>query len=107
MVYMVNTGDLGNASSEIWRVLGVAFSDKLSPLVTIFKAVGIAILVYIIFLIIRALFRWKSAIDIGKIAKNVEEINDKLDLLLGKKRIEIKEEKEKTEKIKKEKKGKK
>ena len=98
---MANAGALGNASSEIWNALGVVFADKLSPLVTIFKAVGIAILVYIIFLIIRALFKWKSAIDIGKISKNVEEINDKLDILTKGKSIE------KTEKIKKEKKGKK
>lgn len=103
---MANAGALGNVSSEIWNALGVVFSDKLSPLVTIFKAVGIAILVYIIFLIIRALFRWKSAIDIGKIAKNVEEINEKLDLLLSKRSAKIELKNEKTEKIKKEKKKK-
>ena len=100
MVYMVNAGALGNASSEIWQALGVVFADKLSPLIIIFKAVGIAILVYIIFLIIRALFRWKSTLDIGKIAKNVEEINEKLDILTKGKSTE------KTEKIKKEKKKK-
>lgn len=88
---MANAGALGNASSEVWNALGVIFSDKLSPLVTIFKAVGIAILIYLIFLIIRALFRWKSAIDIGKIAKNVEEINKKLDLLLEKRKTDIKD----------------
>ena len=50
----------------------------------------------------------KSAIDIGKIAKNVGEINDKLDLLLGKRsaKIELKEEKTEDKKIKKEKKKK-
>lgn len=103
---MVNAGALGNASSEVWNALGVVFSDKISPLIVILKAVGIAVLVYIIFLIIRALFRWKSTFDIGKIAKNVGEINEKLDLILGKKSAKIELKDEKTEKIKKEKKKK-
>lgn len=106
---MVN-GVIGNVSetaSDFIGSLQPAVIAKLAPLITIFKAVGIAILVYIIFLIIRALFRWKSALDIGKIAKNVEEINEKLDLLLSKRSAKIELKDEKTEKIKKEKKGKK
>ncbi len=101
---MVDTNSLVNMS-DITSGLWQSMQPSLAPLITIFKAIGIAILVYIIFLIIRALFRWKSAIDIGKIAKNVEEINNKLDLLLGKRSAKI-EEKTNDKKIKKEKKKK-
>ena len=58
--------------------------DKLSPLVTIFKALGIVLIVYFIFLILKALFSWKSASRVRRIAKNLEEINEKMDVLISK-----------------------
>jgi hypothetical protein len=64
--------------------LNHAVMDSISPLATIFKIVGIALLAYILFLIIRGLFRWKTASDIGRISRNVEEINKKMDALIGK-----------------------
>ena len=58
------------------------FSD--SFLITIFKIIGVVLLFYIILLIIKALFKWKTSFDIGKIAENVEEINEKLDIFINK-----------------------
>lgn len=83
---VLNASDV---ASNLWESMKPLLLDKVSPLVTIFKAVGIAILIYVAFLIIRALFRWKSTVNIGKISKNVQDINNKLDLLIGKNKKEI------------------
>ena len=72
-------------TTEFIKGISPAILDKLSPLITIFKAVGIALLIYIIFLILKALFSWRASHRIKKIAKNVEEINEKMDVLIGKK----------------------
>lgn len=68
--------------TELVEGLSPALLDKFSPLITIFKAVGILLFVYIIFLILKALFTWKSAYRLKKISKNVEQINEKLDILV-------------------------
>jgi len=59
-------------------------SSSMGPLITIFKVVGIALLIYIIFLLIKALFRWNTMHKISKISKNVSQINEKLDILITK-----------------------
>ena len=56
----------------------------ISQLITIGKAVGIAVLIYIIFLIIRSITQILYSIRFKKVAKNVEEINHKMDILIGK-----------------------
>lgn len=90
--------------SEIAGSLNKSLLDAISPLVTIFKIVGIALLVYIIFLILRAFFKWKSAVNISKISKDVEEINKKMSLLiekindLNKKTVEKESKQEKNDK---------
>ena len=58
--------------------------SSLGPLITIFKAVGIALLIYLIFLILKALFRWRTMSKVSKISKHVSEINDKLDIIVKK-----------------------
>ncbi len=79
--------------------LNQALMDSISPLVTVFKFVGIALLVYIIFLILKALFRWKTMSKIAKMAKNVEQINEKMDVLIDRiDRLEKKEPKKEKKK---------
>ncbi len=73
--------------TELTNELSGFILDKFSPLVTIFKILGVVIIIYVIFLIIKALFRWKTAWDIGKIARNVEEINSKMDMLIEKPKL--------------------
>jgi len=79
--------------------------QSIEPLITIFEIVGIAILVYIIFLILRALFRWRTMRKVVKMAKHVEQIDHKMDVLIEKiDKINVKEKeaiKIKKEKIKK------
>ncbi len=70
-------------TTELTKELSGYVLDKLSPLITIFKILGVVVLIYVIFLIIKALFRLKTAYNIGKIARNVEEINGKLDMLIA------------------------
>jgi len=102
---MANGMDLLNMS-ELSGEISEKVISSISPLVTIFKVVGIAVLVYVIFLIIKALFRWRTMSKIGKISKNVEQINRKLDILI-KRKSELKESKGKLEEKIKKKKGKK
>jgi len=80
---MVNGVDLTNVS-ELSAEASEYLLDKISPLITIFEIVGIAILVYILFLIIRALFRWKTMSKVRNISKNVSQINKKLDIIIKK-----------------------
>ncbi len=75
----INTTELGD---EVINKVMPLVLDKLSPLITLFKVVGIAILVYILFLIIKTLFKLRTSFKISKIAKNVEQINKKLDILI-------------------------
>lgn len=76
------TGDAIVNSTDLWNSLEPVILGHLSPLITIFKAVGIAILVYIIFLIVKALFMWRTNNKIMGIAGNVVEMNKKLDKLI-------------------------
>jgi len=55
------------------------------------KVLGIVVIIYIIFLIIRTFFQIRSARRIGKMAENIEDIKKKVDILvLGKKKKEKK-----------------
>ena len=80
---MAEVANLINAT-DLLNNLESSILDKLAPLMTIFKAVGIAILVYVLFLIIRALFKWRTMHKVVKIAKSVEEISQKLDIISAK-----------------------
>ncbi len=91
------TETVGNAPSDLLEILEPLIAKQLGPLMTIFKAVGIAVLVYVIFLIIRAIFRWRSTSKIVKISKDVSEINQKLDILISSRKSKsIEPEKNKT-----------
>ena len=57
-----------------------------SILVTIAKAIGVLVLIYISFLIVKAFIGIKSASRLKRIADSVESIDKKLDLLVGKRK---------------------
>ena len=50
------------------------------------KAIGIVVLVYLGILILKAIIQTWQARNFKRLVKNVEEINQKLDILVGKKR---------------------
>ena len=77
----------GNISSEIIKNVVSGLSPQFAPIIGILKAVGIIVLIYLVILIVKAILNIRTGFKIGKIAKNVEEINQKLDILTkGKKK---------------------
>jgi len=64
----------------------IANIPGVSTLVKISQAVGIVILIYFIFLIIRAITQINTSRRFKKLVKSVEEINKKLDVLIDKKK---------------------
>jgi hypothetical protein len=46
------------------------------------KVLGVVVIIYILFLIVRTFFQIRSARKIRKMAENIEEINKKMDILL-------------------------
>jgi len=99
---LINTSAL---TQGVVKQILPSITDSLSPLIFIFKAVGIALLIYILFLILKALFSWRSAHRLKKIVKNLEKINDKLDIIISKNisknKKDLEDELEKPEKSKK------
>lgn len=91
-----------NASlKDILANLPSELISKVAGLITILKAAGIIFICYIIFKIIKGIFDIKRNIKITKTYEKVNEIDRKLNLLLGKKGI--KENKEIDKKSKKQK----
>jgi len=80
-------------ASEIIEVITPALAEKIAPLITIFKAVGIAFIVYVIYLMVKMVLGWKNQKRIKRIEKKVNEIEKKLDLVLNKKIKKIKKRK--------------
>jgi len=74
-----------NASGLVDQVIPVLM-DKLGPFVTIFKAVGIVVLVYIAYLIYRSVVRVADRKRLKRIEKKVFEIDRKLSKLIDKKK---------------------
>jgi ABC-type anion transport system duplicated permease subunit len=62
----------------------------IGKLIEIGKAIGIAVLVYITFLIVKTITQILYSLRIKKLTKNVEEINKKMDLLIGSKIKKVK-----------------
>ena len=73
----VNIQDLLNGSS-----LTPALSSVFGPLIPYIQAIGIAVIVYVIFLIIKSFISIRAALRDKKMAKDISEINEKLGLLL-------------------------
>jgi hypothetical protein len=93
-------GDIIN-STQVGKEVGQSILSALPPeaiknidiLIRIFQAVGIVVIVYFIFLIIRVITNILTSRRIKSINENVKEINGKLDLIIGKKGKEEKKKK--------------
>ena len=81
---IIDPSQIGNL---VWNSMPPEFSSSFSFLLTIGKAIGIAFLVYVIFMIIHTIIKTRQSLRIRSIEQNVSEINQKLDLLLHKKTI--------------------
>jgi len=78
----INASEIGKS---MFANLPPQLVGSLSTLMTILKAVGIVFLIYLIFLIIKSITAIRTNSIIKKISRNVEEINQKLDLIVKKK----------------------
>lgn len=83
---MANVGDLVGSvnTTEVGKEAAGALYPVFSPFVKVLEVIGIVVIVYIIFLIIKAIVQWRHSLRIKSIDKNVEEINNKLDVLIEK-----------------------
>ena len=72
------------AVGEVAAVLPQNVLNQIGLLLTIFKAVGIAVLVYIIYLLVMGIFTVKRIKRMRYIEKKVGSIDRKLDVLLKK-----------------------
>lgn len=68
--------------SDLVLVLPSGALGRLEGLITIFKAVGIAVLVYVVYLLVRGFFTFKRIKRMRHIEKKVDAIDKKLDMLL-------------------------
>ena len=84
-------------ASDISSILWPLISKALSPLITIFKIVGVVLLIYLIYLIIKGILTYKRNKRIDITYEKVLEIDRKLDELLKRtpKKEKILEKKEK------------
>ena len=97
--------DALGAGSELINNFPTDISGLLAKLITILQVVGIAVIVYVIYLIIRGISNWRRNKRIDKTYNLVIEINNKLDAFIGDKKKEKLKELEKVEReIEKEKK---
>lgn len=81
MALPINSSEIANGVDWLKVISGI---PGISGLITIGKAVGIAVLVYIIFLIIRSITQILYSFRFKRLLKNVEDINKKMDLLISK-----------------------
>jgi hypothetical protein len=70
---------------EVVSVLPAHVADSIGGLITIFKAIGIAVLIYVIYLLVMGIFTFKRIKRMRHIEKKVVAIDRKLDKLLKKK----------------------
>lgn len=68
--------------TELTKGVSAFLLDKLSPLITLFKVIGIVLLIYIIYLIIRGILNFRRNRRIDITYEKVLEIDKKLDELL-------------------------
>ena len=87
---------VNESTSEImklfWENMPFQFSSGIFTILTLAKTIGVVFLIYLVFLIIKSIVNIRQAIRMKTIAKNVEDINHKLDLLVGHKAHESKKE---------------
>jgi hypothetical protein len=63
--------------------------SNLGMLISIFKAAGIVLIVYLAFLMLKGVLNFKKYRKIKKMHNKINEIDMKLDLLLGKKNLKV------------------
>jgi len=71
--------------SDLVSVLPPSVFNRVEGLVVLFKAVGVAFIVYVIYLLVSGIFSFRKMRKIGRIEKKVNSIDRKLNKLIKKK----------------------
>ena len=85
--------EVSNVTGDVAEQVYASVLQNLSPLITIFKAVGIVVLGYLVYLLIKGVLGWRHRNRVKNIEKKVNEIDRKLDELLKKDKKEKKRKK--------------
>jgi hypothetical protein len=80
---MVELVNVTNTLKNVDWVNVIGGIPGVSDILVLGRAIGIALLIYVIFLIIRSVTQILYSLRFKKVAKNVEEINQKLDILVA------------------------
>ena len=80
---MVDFNVIDALNSVNWANV-VAGVPGVSDLIALGKAISVAVLVYVIFLIIRSVTQILYSLRFKKVVKDVAEINNKMDILIAK-----------------------
>jgi len=84
---MVDPLLINESGSEIarlfWENMPFQFTSGFSTMLILAKTIGVVFLIYLVFLIIKSIVNIRQALRMKLIAKNIEEINHKMDLLVG------------------------
>ncbi len=67
---------------SFWELMPSPFIEGLGLIINIAKIAGILVIIYLIFLIVKALFRARAMRDVRKTAKGIVEISGKLDRII-------------------------
>lgn len=67
---------------DFWKFMPNPVLDGIGFIVNLAKIAGVLVIIYLIFLIVRALFRARAINNIRTIMQNIVDINHKLDRLI-------------------------
>lgn len=68
--------------SEITNAITPALSGILGPLIPFIQAIGIIVIIYFVFLIIKSFLAIRHSLREGRMTKDISEINGKLSILI-------------------------
>jgi len=85
---ILGLSELNSTNSSIWEILPPETLSRVESLITLLEITGIVIMGYIIFLLIKWVYNIKRHRKINKIYDKVNEMDQKLNLLISKKKKE-------------------
>ena len=89
----INLGD--EVFQNLWESMPQEILDKINLLISLGKYALIGFIVYLVFLVVRQLIKFRDSRKLTLISKDIHEINKKLDLIIASKKVNKKEKKDK------------
>ncbi|MGC9309708.1 MAG: hypothetical protein ACP5D2_03380 [Candidatus Nanoarchaeia archaeon] len=82
-----------NISNEVINALPVFISEQLTFITNLLKALGVAFILYIIYMIIRGILRWKDRKRLIRVEEKIDNLEKKVDKILKNKKSKKKNKK--------------